>query len=200
MHAVQLNRADTGQLINRWFCSKCGKLAVDQDVAERCCCCRLCEKEIGKDDFYGDTQFPEHKTCRAELDRQRELQRFEKAEKLEQWTGPVYASGLGYSDGYFDFVDSLQDWCADEEDKLPDYVWCCTTDKCCPTADHLYEMITERVIENGWDEMETDDINGTDELYEALKVFVAANEKLVCWNIDTSRALLLKPAAKHSTN
>ena len=100
-----------------WRCS-CGDLYRSEEYAEKCCRCRYCGKPAR--DEWGRGLSCEHRECRKEADRVRDLQRIEKAEAVENYDGPVFVEWLGYNDGYFAFLDDLRDYLGEVDDDEAD--------------------------------------------------------------------------------
>lgn len=60
-----------------------------------------------------------------------------------------------------------------------------------PTVD--LEDVTTNIIDNMWDDADTGDLNGIDELEAALAAFNRANESVRLWEPDYSTAILVTP-------
>lgn len=190
MNIFQLYR-QSGESVNVWVCGKCGKVGWNQQVAEKCCLphtCRTCGKE---------EQLSECWECSKKRHAKKELDRYEKAEKVTTWDGWVFCDeGFGYQDGYFKSVSSLlgyiTDHNADQDDPLltPEYAWTCQKRQFVSVdAEDIYERIEND--ESAYEDFERGSLNGTEELETALLAFAKANEDLVSYYPDYSKAVLL---------
>ena len=52
--------------------------------------------------------------------------------------------------------------------------------------------VTCNLLDNMWDDADTSDLNGIEELEAALKAFNEANESVQMWEVDYSTAILVK--------
>lgn len=101
MNIFQLHK-ESGEAVNVWVCGQCGIVAWNKDAAERCCIPHKC-KTCGKEE-----NMSECRDCFNARAAKKERERFEKAEKVTEWTGWVYADG-GY--GYRkDTSKALRTW------------------------------------------------------------------------------------------
>lgn len=179
----------SGESVNVWFCGKCNRVGWDKGAAERCCVPHVC-KTCGKEE-----QMSECRDCSDVRHAKAERERFEKAEKVAQWDGWVFSDeGYGYKDGYFESVDDLLEYLsdanADHEERLtPEYVWTCKENQFVSVDPE--EDIYERIEENGYEDFERGSLSGTDELEAAILAFEKANESVVSYEPDYSKALLL---------
>lgn len=168
----------------RFYCSKCQKVHLDQPMAEACCRPRVCA--CGQPAKLGYTVCDE---CRIRQEEEREIQRFEQAEKLTQWDGPVWCDQLSYNEGYFPHVgELLESWEDEHGDRpLPDYVWTCHD---CPMVNVDTDDVTSGIEfpEN----VDITDLLGMAELKAALDAFNQANAGFRSWSPNRKKALLLK--------
>jgi hypothetical protein len=200
MNSFQLKRHDTDQTLRLWGCGRCGHIYATQLVADQCCLCVACQQPVSDSprDFYGATGYPTHTECRHKRDRQREAERMDKAEKLDQWDGWVYRDGCGCNEGYFESVDDFLEWWEDEYEgeQPPEFIWTCKPERIVPPADEILEGLLERWIESGWEDMDESDLTGIDELAAAVKAFSEANENVVAHYPDCKRAVRVREASK----
>lgn len=179
------------ETVNRWFCGKCGQIKHDKNLAESCCKPAVCDcgKEI-EEKYYTSC-----KICRFENDRKREQNRFNKAEKLTEWDGPVFLEGYG-NDGYCSDLSEFLDYISDEEIEENEikYVWCCEE---VPLANLDIDEVLNNHTEEAYEGFSIDDFNGLDELRAAVDIFNKKNEKIVSWVLDYSRCLLLEKQVKN---
>ena len=168
-----------------FFCEKCNRVGLDKASAERCCVPHRC-KTCGKEE-----KMLECNECFTKREREKEAQRFEKAEKVSEWEGWVYSDGLGYKNGYFESVEDLEDYLEDQPSySRPEYVWTCEQQSFVSAdAETIYEQIEND--ERAYEDFERGSLNGTDELEAALKAFTEANTGIVSYTPDYSKALLL---------
>jgi len=125
--------------------------------------------------------------CLAASCERRDAERFEKAEKLNSWDGGVF-----YGDEYHSSIEDLISNLAtgDEDDSFPKYVWAAEGRQ---VVDGLtVSDVTENAIcNNGWEDMDSDDLNGGAELQAALDKFVEANASVISYQPDYTKAILL---------
>lgn len=175
-----------------YACGKCGHIKSSDVEAEGCCRLSICR--CGKPNDLGWTLCND---CRRAKEIERERARFEKAEKVTSWDGPVYLEGAGYSDGYFSDFGEFLDWwgeeAADWEGEPPAYVWTCHVRN---TVNADVSDITEGIE---WPEgMEDSVLSGLPALRAAVDAFNAANSEFKSWEPNYKRALLVslpKPEA-----
>jgi hypothetical protein len=116
-----------------------------------------------------------------------EAERFEKAEKLTEWDGAVFL-GDDFCTDMGEAMDRINDYNDDEE--RPKYVWAAKDQQVVDGAD--VSDVLERFIEaNGWEDMDNHDFEGVEELQEALERFRDANQSLVAYFPDHTKAILV---------
>lgn len=188
MNSINLYKptADGGFAPTRVYaCGKCGSVKYSDVEAEACCRPRLCQ--CGKPVDLGWTVCND---CRQTKDIERERNRFNLAEKVTEWDGPVYLEGAGYSDGFFADVGEFLDWWDDDypnwEGEPPGYVWTCD-------VSNTVQCRASEMIENiEWPEgMEDNELKGLPELRAAVDAFNAANAEFKSWEPNYKRALIL---------
>ena len=152
MNAIPLFTKE-GNPTNISYCSSC-KLPHVHDIAENCCkkgICKICEKE---------TPSVHNLMCYDCRDKEQ----MEKAEKLENWDGPVV-----FNDSYYATLEDLL--CCNDEEKLPEFVYIAETENILKLD---VEDILERLCENLYEDA-YEDLNGVDEFKNAVKDFNEAN-------------------------
>lgn len=118
---------------------------------------------------------------------ERERKRFEKAEKIPaaEWNGPVY-----WNDNYYSDVDDFLDQMADEEFfEDVKYVWAC--DDVRPACQLDLDSIIESATEDAYEDFETDDLTGLEDLEKAIETFNKLNEKPETWYSNEKIAIIL---------
>lgn len=182
MNATELFHAD-GKPSGVFYCSKCRRTAPSEHLATRCCEPTICACGIVCEDLW-------HVTCRqcqVKKEVEREAQRFEKAEKVTQWDGFVYCEGCG-NEGYCENVSVMIEDLENNDLEVPAYVWTCL-----PRRFAVIDVadIVERICEDGYDDFDSGDLSGLEELKAAIEVFNNANTRLVCYEPDYTKALLV---------
>lgn len=175
MNAAELFFHD-GKSADVWYCGTCRNVHKTQQSAEACCrnyLCSVCGCDTGKRHYTACA-----KCMRDDVDR-RERDRFDKAEKLTEWTGAVYDDGEYYPD-----LDTFLDGTGEP----PEYVWACTES---PLVHADVADITGRIYDEAYEGFSLDDLNGEAELVAALDAFNAANAGLKLWEPDYTKAVLI---------
>src|SRR5690242_14758570 len=118
-------------------------------------------------------------------------EKFEKAQKIAapDWSGWIFCDGVGPN--YFESVDSFLEYAEDAFDDpshVPDYVWA-AEDRGVKAAN--IEDILESVIESMWEDAESSDLHGVEELDAAIRKFNEANEGISVYYPDYSKAIML---------
>lgn len=166
-------------------CDHSSTIGWCKDAAESCCVPHRC-KTCGKEE-----QRLECWDCVKAREAKKEAERFEKAQKITEWEGWVFADGCGYKDGYFHDLEELFDWLADQPpDARPEYVWACREEQFVAVS---LESILEDIAssESAYEDFETGSLKGQDELRAALEAFAEANKDTVSYFPDYSKAILL---------
>lgn len=163
-----------------YYCSNCRLTYLNEDSAEKCCKCIYCGEEIEKNKYInGDrpnfTGFRTyHQECFSNHSKKLELEQIKKAEKLDECDGYVF-----WNDEYYSDISELIDYLQDNEEYLPEYVFCCdliSFEKICPQLDYLIEGIEE----NGYEGI-SENLNGWEDLQKAFEVFKDKNKGLVAY-------------------
>lgn len=189
MNPIQLFHQN-GKATGIYYCEKCRIVHRELSMAEKCCAPVTCSS-------CGSTDVSKYHTkcdaCENKERAQREADRFEKAEKLTVWDGPVYSDGHGYHEGYFATIDDFEDWLATDENfdgtelERPEYVWACTSAPFCVLdIDRIIEDAAQEAFDD-WD----GDTAGYDELKKSIEVFNEANKHLIAWTPNYKAAVLL---------
>lgn len=182
MNAIELFHQD-GKSAGVFYCVKCRIVRATQEAAETCCnnyLCRHCGKDTGSRSWLACDD------CRSAENIRMEKERFEKAEKVTQWDGPVYREGFGYRDGFAaDLEDLLDDV---EPDEMPEYVWTCDTH---PAVLLDYDSIIENATQEAHEDFDPATLGGEAELKAALDKFNEANSAELNWEPNFKRALLI---------
>jgi hypothetical protein len=181
------------------------KLNIEQ--AESCCAdykCTYCGVDVPRKNFRHACS-----SCIAEKEREKEAARFAAAEKVTEWDGWLYSDEIqGYKDGYYADVGELMDYIADntpdaeemaelKEDelaeipKLPEYLWTCDEER---FATASLDSIMENISDRGYEDFDTADLKGTEELGAAIDAFNAANAGIVSYSPNYKKALILETA------
>lgn len=187
MNAIELFHQD-GKSAGVFYCAACRIVKRTKSEAEECCSPVKC-KDCGNVVEIKYTFRPisvQCDSCSRDERARIEQKRFDKAEKLTKWDGPVYCEGHGRN-GYAKSVSEMLDYLEDVEER-PKYVWACTI-KHFVNAD--ISDITERLADDAYEDFDPDDLNGLEELNVAIKAFNEANQGAVSWEPDFSKAIPL---------
>lgn len=126
-----------------------------------------------------------NKLCMDAMHTRREKEQFEKAEKLTAWDEGVF-HGDTYHASIFDALDAIE---CDGEDK-PEYFWAADPRQVISGFD-VAEVVQNQLEENGWEDMDTHDLNGVDDLQTALDAFTEANKGVTSYFPDYSKVILV---------
>lgn len=182
MNAIELFHQN-GKPAGVFYCEKCRTVNLSRGVAEQCCQNYRCDK-CGKDT--GSRTRLRCDLCMMKDDEEKELARFENAEKLTSWDGLVF-DGSDFHASLEEFIDQ---WGYDHGDNdMPEYVWACKPKRFVKLdiAD-IMESLTDDAPED-WD-WET--LNGLKEFDEAIKKFIAANSDVRSYEPDYTKAVIIK--------
>jgi len=118
--------------VDCYKCSECKNIWANKKMADKCCTRKHCED--------CNTVLPS-KWYRTVCEPCHEKRVFDRAEKLtpEQWDGWVQSDKIGCNEGYFESVDALIDHCEDEGVDVPEWVFCCTSERHQVDADYALE-------------------------------------------------------------
>lgn len=172
-----------------YLCTACNVVYQSEQSASVCCTCSKCSKPTGlRTRSFCDS-------CTLENVEEREAGRFKEAEKVQEseWGSFVYLEGTG-RDGYSSNVEEFKDnWESDHdpEDEFPSYVWAC---KPVYFVKAEIDSILDGICDNAYEDFDPHyDLNGIKELEDALEKFVKVNEKVCAYEIDYTKAILIKP-------
>ena len=172
-----------------FYCSECRLVYNTEDEANWChgnhlCACgnkvtqsyrRICDECQSKE--------------WREQESNRETERFEKATKIHE---SEYRGDHVYdNDQFYDCVEDAIDGYA--KGQKPEYVWACK-EVSLPRAD--LEDVTSNLLDSMWEDADTSDLNGVEELESALEAFNKDNESIQMWNVDYSTAILVEKETK----
>ena len=184
MNAIELFHSD-GKPANVFYCEKCRNVASYKDIAEKCCLPRICE--CGKE--CEDKYWTICRGCNEKKEIQKELERFNAAEKVDKFDGWVWADGLSYNEGFADSVHDIIDYCKDNDIEIPDYVWTCKENHFCFID--LNDILQE-IEENGYEDFcAADSCKGLDELKLAIDKFNEINRKIESYVPNYKKALII---------
>lgn len=187
MSAIELFKED-GTTAGIFYCSECKVVARTKEEADFCHgerLCSSCKKPFKRYGYYKLCDECERKE-RNEKEQKKEQDRFEKATKITEaeYTGDHVLAG----DEFYESVDDAIDRYLDGQE--PEYVWACKTHGL-PHVD--LEDITCNLLDNMWEDADSSDLGGLDELHAALDAFNKANEHIQLWEPDYSTAILVSP-------
>lgn len=115
----------------------------------------------------------------------REAERFTNAEKITEWDGPVYCD---QTDTYYASVLEFLDQVADEDTQYG-YVWTCESE---PFVMVDCNDVIEMAAADAYENFDTDQLKGVEEMNDALVAFREANKHLVNWSPNFKKAVLIK--------
>ena len=169
-----------------YYCSECRIVHRTKDEAEWCHGERLCAcgKKITQGYYQRQCGDCDHKEWK-EKERKREAERFEKATKITETE--YKGEHVFHDDKYYDSVDDAIDEYLEGQE--PEYVWACK-DRGIPKASS--ENILDHILENMWEDADTSDLNGVEQLDEAIAAFNEANKSISIWWPDYSTAILVE--------
>jgi hypothetical protein len=184
MNAIELYHSN-GKPCGIYHCEKCSVVHRTKQLADECCLPRVCD--CGAECPQPYTVCDE---CRRKKDIARERSRFDAAEKVKEWSGPVCAP---HSDRYGRNLDELLELLDYDESDPPEYVWTCSERPVC----HLdYGSIIEGATSDAYEDFDPDSLHGEKELTEALEKFNALNKENVVWEPNYKVALVLEAAGR----
>ena len=179
----------SGTTSGAFYCSVCNVIYPTKDKAEWCHGERLCAcgKKIEQRFFEIRCEECKRKMWH-EKEAAKEAERFEKANKIKasEYTG----DHVMCNDQYYDCVEDAIDQYFEGQE--PEYMWACKDDGI-PSVD--LEDVICNIIDNMWEDADTSDLNGVEELEAALKAFNEANESIQVCTPDYSTAILVEKKA-----
>lgn len=174
-------------------CGKCGLVYHVREWAERCCKPKKCERcgiEIPYKSFWTLCN-----SCREEKEKEQELARFKKAKKYSIKECPsekcemMYSDLYGYNEGYFSDIEELEDYCYDNNIKMPNYVWCTSCHQLDIDVDSLIESGCEDLHEEAYEWIGEKDIK---ELKDFVENWCSRQTGTRTFYVDYSAAIILK--------
>lgn len=185
MNAIELFHAD-GKPAGVHYCGKCRNVARTKEQADQCCLPTVCACGAEAQQYHTQCR-----ACENKANDERERTRFEKAEKVTEWDGPIYSDGHGYHDGYFESLEDFEDWFANaEEVERPAYVWTCDVH---PIISLDYDNVIENASQEAYEDWEPTALKLSKELTEAIEAFNEANKGETYWTYNSKRALVMPP-------
>lgn len=190
MNSVELFHKD-GKPAGVFYCGECRIVHRTQEHAEQCCAPYKCERcgEIVQEKYWTICT-----ACRKRKEEERERERFENAEKVkaDDYDGVLYVEGMSgdYGDGYFSGLETLLDYCGDEDSDPPEYAWVC---KPCHFASLDIDRVLSYIGDGGdaYEDFDYDDLVGVKDLEKAIDAFNEANKGIVSYQPDYTKAVLL---------
>ncbi len=183
--AIELFHAD-GRPSGIWYCSECRAVQNDKFQAQRChgvTHCETCGVSLGK-------RAPHYRKQCEECDRKdwnarrtkEEFDRYTKAVKIaaSEYTGPQ----VFFDDRYYPTVEDAIDQC----DSPPEYVWAVNN---IGLRGANIEDLIDSVLEEAWEDADSDDLNGLEELQAAVDAFNEANSGIDVYMVDYDEAIVL---------
>lgn len=180
------NKEGTMQGTGIFYCSECGMVYRNEEDAKWCHGERLCACGEKITQGYCGRTCP---ACNAkafrEKEAEKEAERFEKATKIKEseYTGNHVMCGDSFYESVEEAIDQFL------EGQEPEYVWACK-ERGIPKV--LLEDLICNLIDNMWDDAETSDLNGIEEMEAAVDAFNKANESIQMWSPDYSTAILVE--------
>lgn len=182
MNAIELYHKD-GKATGVFYCVKCRCVSRDKVSADKCCepmKCDMCGCDVPQ--YHSRCS-----TCWQLATDQKERERFEKAEKVTEWSGPVFCEGVGYNEGFAGCIEDLLDDVEPED--MPEYVWTCLSR---PSCELDYDSIIENATSDAHEEFDPGILDGAEELKAAIEKFNEQNKGYVSWEPDFTKALLIQ--------
>lgn len=170
-----------GNATGVYFCEKCRNVARSKELAEVCCkqyLCSVCGKPV-------DRQYwSKCDACIREEERAKEAERFEKATKV---LDTVYRDWVTDGDEGFwpdsgEYLDSL------DGEEPAKYLWSCLPRQFVKVDT---DSIIEHIVESGYADFDSEDLDGWKEFESAIKTFENANKSKVCYEADYTRAVII---------
>lgn len=184
MNAIELYHAD-GKPCGIYHCEKCRIVHRIKQLADECCLPRICECGAECQQYYTVCD-----DCRRKKDIAKERERFEKAEKVTVWDGPVTDP---HGDRYGRNLDELLELLDYDEADPPEYVWTCHERPVCVLD---YGRIIESATGDAYEDFDPGSLDGEKELTEALEKFNALNKENVVWEPNYKLALVLEAVGR----
>lgn len=181
MNAFELYKKKDDQFVPSgvFACGQCRVAHRDKKSAERCCKPPVCS--CGKPTEMGRAYCDE---CDKIKFTEREKARFDKAEKLQDWDGPVYIP-----DHYYDDIESLINDIIESGEERPKY---CYVVKEFPIFSfNVIDLIETAVTDSGVEDFDLNDVDGVEPLKKAFEAFEEDNKHHIYYEFDESRVVLI---------
>ena len=197
MNAIYLHLPDGTP--TKWsMCTECKQVAApgNYDLSVKCCTCYDCGEPLPKDERVpydtGKGKALYHRDCERKRSMAHDAEVLEKAELVTDYDGPVYLDGVGngsFGEGYFSDAQELSEHLDFHEGERPLFAHCCTQRGMSLDIDSILENATEEMYEDCYD-----DLNGVEQLQEAINAFNKANDSIQTWNADYKRKVSIPVA------
>ena len=171
------------ETVSRWFCGKCGIIHKEQSGAEKCCKPNICRCGAEITEKYYLTC----KSCLSEERTAKEKERYDKAEKLTDWDGPVYSDDL---DEYYQDLEMFYDDLANSDCDLDQVKYVVPCDKV-PVVLLDSARILENSLEEAYEGFELEDLSGLKDLEAAISLFNERNKGTCNWEPNYKKVVIL---------
>lgn len=153
---------------------------------------RYMEREFVKEILTAEELEMLNRHASSVLSDRRDQKRFEEATKIpaSEWAGAVF-HGDEFYHTVGDFYDMFDYYDHEDLESYPKYLWAAQTPKRVIPRLNVGDVVEHYLTDRGWEDMDTDDLNGVAELQAALDAFVEANKTIVSYDIDNTKAILL---------
>ena len=190
MNAEELFKGG-GKSSGIFACGECSNLYRNKNVAEVCCEGKTCTR-CGKLNEHSIWSLCD--ACLLVKAQDREAKRLAKAEKTPATEyGGWVTDG---ADGYWETVDYYLEDCDTNDEPYAAYLWACTA---VPFVRINVDGLIEDIERNGYEDFSGPDLNGVDELEEAIAAFELRNKDTVRYECDYSRAIIITDGDKGVT-
>lgn len=188
---------------NEKLCDKCGGIGwlyVEKEdgskYIEKCTVCdngiiHICP-ECGNET--GRSFICNNRSCRDKREAKNEQRRYEKATKYTFGSCPkdsckmFFSDTYGYDNGYFDDLDSLEDYCNDNDIPVPEYIWG-TTEK--SLSMDAYDIVSNKLEDWYEDAIDRIDDKCLQELQKAFDKFCDECGVGNCYDVDYRTCILI---------
>lgn len=183
-----MDGAETFKGSGVFYCSRCRVVHREKVAADVCCEPLVCGCGAFRDRYRTLCE-----VCAAEASAKRTAEVMAKAEKLEEWTGPVFWEGYPHNEGYAASVDEFVEMFFEDEDedesvrKMPEFVFVCHEWPLKFGAGDVIERETE-----DWPEGLADGLQGMEELEASCQAFCERNKRVCSWEVDYRRMVRVK--------
>lgn len=178
---------EDGKPTGIFACGQCRAVHQHNATAVQCCEDRKCP-DCGTQQYGGRCS-----PCRHIEDVKREAARFEKAEKITDYSGPVYVDDDEYHRDISDYLEAVAERGEDieEGEEKPErraYVWACHSRPVCSLD---VDSVIEHATQDAYEDFTPDDLSGKAELKAALEAFNEKNRDVLVYEPDFKRAVLI---------